>query len=207
MSDGTDEEREQRLIKRRARRAAKAEHYRVAARALYAKDLVKSRANNKRMYDNNVEARRASRRAYHARNPANGRELGRAWRRANPERARELNRRWNRANPEKVRAMSRAYREANPDKLRAALMRYRYKACKAAGHATDEQIKARVEFFGGVCSYCGGPYEHLDHAISVSRGGTNWPANLRPACERCNLSKGAKSAFEFIAWRLATRRS
>lgn len=72
----------------------------------------------------------------------------------------------------------------------------------ARGSATAEQITYRVAFFGGVCAYCRSkPYEHLDHAIPISRGGTNWPANLRPACANCNLSKHAKTPAEFSAGR------
>jgi 5-methylcytosine-specific restriction endonuclease McrA len=37
------------------------------------------------------------------------------------------------------------------------------------------------------------PYEVIDHVIPVSKGGTGWPANLRPACGRCNLAKSARN--------------
>ena len=61
---------------------------------------------------------------------------------------------------------------------------------KALGEVTVEQLEARIEFFGGMCAYCGvKPWEHLDHAISIVQGGTNWPANLRPSCATCNLSR------------------
>jgi hypothetical protein len=55
------------------------------------------------------------------------------------------------------------------------------------------------------CLYCrthGVPLV-LDHALPVSRGGSNHPANLLPACERCNTSKGAKTFAEYMAWRKA----
>ncbi len=71
----------------------------------------------------------------------------------------------------------------------------------ANGTATLEQEAARIAYYGGVCAYCEGPYEHLDHAIPLSRGGTGWPANLRPACASCNLSKHTKTPKEFAEYK------
>jgi hypothetical protein len=45
------------------------------------------------------------------------------------------------------------------------------------------------------CSYCQqNPAEHLDHVIPRSQGGDLTPENMTPACEWCNLSKGARVA-------------
>lgn len=85
--------------------------------------------------------------------------------------------------------------------MRAKNLLRDYRSATAGGRATAAQIRARVEVFGGVCSYCGGHFEHMDHAISLARGGTNWPANLRPACEACNLGKAAKPLRQFLAER------
>jgi 5-methylcytosine-specific restriction endonuclease McrA len=53
------------------------------------------------------------------------------------------------------------------------------------------------------CTYCGCPPEetkmHVDHAIPVSRGGSDEWHNLVPACEPCNLKKHAKTPEEFLA--------
>ena len=37
-----------------------------------------------------------------------------------------------------------------------------------------------------------------DHKIPLTRGGSNWIANLAPACLTCNDSKGTKTYNEFI---------
>lgn len=188
------------LEKRRARRAARVDHYRTTAKALRAR---------------NVEAQRATGRAYYAAHPERGRAATKKWREENKHLRPHLNwkptrekkyiyhRRWYDKHREERLRYARRYREENPEKVALVLFRYRSRLRKASGDATDTQVKARIEFFGGVCSYCGGPYEHLDHAIALSRGGTNWPANIRPACQHCNQSKGARSAFEFIRWRRA----
>lgn len=98
------------------------------------------------------------------------------------------------------RAVADRWRANNPDRIFALNKRYRARSLGARGDATDAQIAARVAFYFGRCAYCGGPYEHLDHVIPLSRGGTAWPANLRPACRKCNLSKRDKLLSE---WRSA----
>lgn len=48
------------------------------------------------------------------------------------------------------------------------------------------------------CSYCGigapDAFLQIDHIVPVARGGTNDPANLTAACQRCNIGKGVGSA-------------
>lgn len=41
----------------------------------------------------------------------------------------------------------------------------------------------------------------VDHAIPVSRGGTNDPINLVAACYRCNIDKGDHTLQEYTAMR------
>lgn len=86
------------------------------------------------------------------------------------------------------------WKNANPEKVRKVCHQRRAWKYGAAGTASDVQIEARVAVFGGMCAYCARkPYEHLDHVVALSRGGTNWPANLRPACAECNLAKNFRT--------------
>ena len=62
---------------------------------------------------------------------------------------------------------------------------------QAAGHVTPEQLAARLAYYGARCYLCGTPWAHWDHVIPLARGGSNWPANLRPACVTCNVRKWA----------------
>jgi 5-methylcytosine-specific restriction endonuclease McrA len=75
----------------------------------------------------------------------------------------------------------------------AAMQRHRARKRSAKGTATAEQIAARIAMWGGRCYLCGDQATTLDHVIPLVRGGTNWPANLRPACWPCNLGKGRRS--------------
>lgn len=52
--------------------------------------------------------------------------------------------------------------------------------------------QAVFAFYGPRCVYCGAPAEHVDHVIPRTDGGTDRFDNLRPACEHCNLAKGAR---------------
>lgn len=53
------------------------------------------------------------------------------------------------------------------------------------------------------CTYCGCSPEdrkmHADHAVPLSRGGSDAWHNLVPACEPCNLRKHSKTPEEFMA--------
>jgi hypothetical protein len=62
---------------------------------------------------------------------------------------------------------------------------------------TKEQYFDRMSMFNFQCAYCGGPWEHDDHVIPLSRGGLHILANLRPSCAHCNCSKGNKLLSEW----------
>lgn len=71
-----------------------------------------------------------------------------------------------------------------------AWRRHQLKLQAAPGCATREQVRARIAYYGGLCWICRkAPYTEMDHVIPISRGGSKWPANLRPVCRRCNSRK------------------
>ena len=86
----------------------------------------------------------------------------------------------------------RNWRARNPEANRLRHHQRMARLNHAKGFATSEQIKQRIDYYGWRCAYCGGSFEQLDHVIPISKGGTNWPANLRPCCSRCNAKKGQK---------------
>lgn len=81
-----------------------------------------------------------------------------------------------------------------PDWCSLPPVRWRYRR-PAAGAAhplySTERLIARWQYYGGMCWMCHGPADTIDHVIPLARGGSNIPANLRPACLRCNSRKGA----------------
>lgn len=48
------------------------------------------------------------------------------------------------------------------------------------------------------CIYCGAPWEHHDHYVSLSSGGPHSMSNLVPACGPCNTSKSSRDAVEWF---------
>ncbi len=126
---------------------------------------------------------------WRAANRARVREKDRVSRLNKPERYTANRYRWNAAHPGKASAYHREWKRNNREQVRVLENRRRARKLKAGGHHTAAQVRTRVALFGGRCAYCSGPYEHLDHAIALAKGGTNWPANLRPSCAACNSKK------------------
>src|SRR6266852_40005 len=84
-------------------------------------------------------------------------------------------------NPERSAAQKRAWNARN----KAYWHQLRAMKRGAPGHANATQIKARWDYFGGLCWMCGRPAKVLDHVKPLIAGGSHWPANLRPACRPC----------------------
>jgi hypothetical protein len=100
----------------------------------------------------------------------------------------------------KDREATRQWRLENPKAQRAQSRRWKALNRGALGWSTAKQDQARFDFYGGLCAYCGRDLAHgfhWDHVIPLIRGGTNWPANLRPACPKCNASKRDKPLSEW----------
>lgn len=95
----------------------------------------------------------------------------------------------------------KAWRAKNPELLRAAWLRR--KARKNGSEArtvTGADIRRLIARHDGLCAYCKTePFEHIDHVVPLARGGRHAIGNLLPACQTCNLTKGAKTLSE---WRL-----
>lgn len=104
----------------------------------------------------------------------------------------------------------RAYGRAKKKRLyRKNLHEYRHKNAetqrkrrKLVGSHTVEQWLARVAYFGWRCRYCACELTDTtltkDHVIPVTKGGTDWPSNLVPACDPCNIRKGNRSFLKFL---------
>ena len=125
-----------------------------------------------------------------------------AWRDRNTEKVREMNRlaarRWRERHPTKARSKSRNWKRANPGNQQNLNRLRRARQLGAEGSCSPLQLEARFLMYGNCCAYCGAEGElHVDHVIPLSRGGTNWPANLRPACPSCNRRKGNKLLSEW----------
>lgn len=156
------------------RRETRADDVRAYERAYAARDDVRERrrARDRARYQSDPAAAAAKRAAIRNRNPSANREYQR--------------KRY--AASESVRAVYLKNARIRRDRVRAS-----------GGASSPEQIAGRLEFYGHRCAYCSGPYEQMDHVIPLVQGGTGWPANLRPACRPCNLSKKDLTPEQWMA--------
>lgn len=68
------------------------------------------------------------------------------------------------------------------------------------GCVSAQALKLLGDALNWSCIYCGGEFEHWDHATPISKGGLHCIENLATACADCNLRKNAKTQAEFLAW-------
>jgi 5-methylcytosine-specific restriction endonuclease McrA len=147
-----------------------------------------------------AEKHRARARRYYEENRERVRERQRQYREENRLLIQEQQRRYQKSPEQKDRFAQylKAYRQANPDVWREAGRRRRARKLEAPGSCSAEQLAARFAYYGDRCAYCGAKGElHADHVIPLSQGGSEWPANFRPACEPCNKSKAGKLLSEW----------
>jgi 5-methylcytosine-specific restriction endonuclease McrA len=148
----------------------------------------------------NKERKRKQVRAWYDANRQRVRARNRAWYEANRDRVRELSRARYKANKKRLREQGDAWRKANPEKARAIWRRRRALNRNAEGNHTAEDVQRQYKAQKGKCYYCGvkvGKKYHADHAIPLSRGGSNGPENIVVACPSCNQAKNNKLPHEW----------
>lgn len=125
-------------------------------------------------------------------------DAGRKYREKNKEKRVEYERKHYRENRETYAERRREHYENNREAYADNARRRRARRASAAGTHTPEQAKARFDYYGNKCVYCGsGENLQIEHRIPLARGGSDWPANLAPACKSCNCSKHTKTETEF----------
>lgn len=97
---------------------------------------------------------------------------------------------------------ARKHRQNNIEMYRNRVRKRRAQKRGAIGSYTNVDWESRVLYYGWCCRYCSCALTRktltMEHAIPLSRGGSNWPSNLVPACAKCNTRKGTKTIFEFL---------
>jgi 5-methylcytosine-specific restriction endonuclease McrA len=143
-------------------------------------------------------------RQWRLRNLERCKAVAQAYKEANRERLREHDRRryeadtaaaaakalrWYVANRDRKLVQVAEWQRANRDRVRSNVRARVARKAAAPGHASAAQVAARIAYFGGRCWMCGRLADAIDHVKPLARGGSDWPANLRPACKSCNSSK------------------
>lgn len=173
----------------------------------------------------NRELTRERMRRWRARNPERARQRARedsrklrernpdyhrGWYRENAEsereRSREVMRELRKTRPELERETRRRYRERHRERIRARERAHTHqrRAVKAAtansmlgGYTSAYMVDYIAQLLQQPCFYCGDVATTLDHVVPLSRGGLHIPANLAPACTRCNCSKSDRLLSEW----------
>lgn len=103
-----------------------------------------------------------------------------------------------------LRAKRKLYEQANPDIIRFHKSQHEARKRNAQGICTSEQWREKCRYHGWQCIYCHAQITPesvtIEHRKPLSRGGSNWPANLAPCCRQCNQSKNCKTEPEYRAY-------
>lgn len=161
-------------------RVANPEHHRAYNDAWRDANRERVNASQRRRRAVDPDRRRVAARAHYATNPRT--EYQQAWRAANRDKLRLQTAQWRADNPERYRAFGR---------LSAARRRARERAALIVPF-TQEQLLARMSYWGNRCYICRTPWQAIDHVKPLSKGGAHCLANFRPICVAHNSAKKAK---------------
>jgi len=156
-------------------------------------------------------------------------EYNKAYRENNREKIAENSKTYREVNKEKIAEYIWQYRNANPipekgEAAKEASRKYasdwrknnREKARENSrrGRARKKRLECGcvpldikqilIVEYGDSCLYCGGSFEHVDHFISLARGGKHCIGNLVPSCAHCNSSKSGRLIKYWKNWNGAT---
>lgn len=155
-----------------------------------------------RFCETHKDRRNKARRDRYAERPKAKREQARKRRLRNLARFRERDRLTYIRHRKKRLEWFAQYQRDNPDKVRAREARRRARKASAPGTHSESDIAALLKAQRGKCFYCDRSVHsdyHVEHFVSLFRGGSNGPENLRIACATCNARKGTKDPHVFLA--------
>lgn len=130
------------------------------------------------------------------------REQGNAWKAANREKLNEAERQSRLQHPEQYKARINKYLATDKGKYgqRARTRNYQAALIGAEGNHTREEVWELYASQKGKCVYCRVSLKdgyHADHIKPLSKGGSNWIANIQLTCGPCNIRKHATDPIVF----------
>lgn len=149
----------------------------------------------------NASKRAAKTKAWRTKNKEYDKIRQKKWRDENPEICRRLTRLWRAAKSERFKAKSKAWRDANRERSSVYNNSYRTRKRLNGGAHTVDDVKDIFAKQRARCALCGirlGRKWHVDHIVSVRRGGSNDRRNLQILCQPCNNQKSSKDQIDFM---------
>lgn len=148
-----------------------------------------------------IDCRSEYQREYKEKNSKKLSEYYKKYRKRNIEKNREAQRNYRIREGSSLKKYKKEWRENNPERVKTYYSSYRARKRNALGQFTDEDIVKLYIKQKGLCFYCGQALKDnydIDHFTPLSKGGTNYPSNLRLSCHSCNNRKRARDPYEFI---------
>ncbi len=112
----------------------------------------------------------------------------------------QYHRRYRATHREKCAKRERKWRKAHSEVNACSSAKRRALLVGAEGSFTSKEFKLKCIAYENKCVYCGLVLPlTADHAIPLSRGGSDNIDNIVPACSLCNSRKGTKTYDEFVS--------
>jgi hypothetical protein len=191
--------------KRKEYRLKYKKRMKIYQKAYYQMYKEQYRKHNKKYYRQHEKRIKALSRKYrrenHQRCSLRDREYGRKYRRIHSDELKKKRREYRRIHLDELRKKNKKYRKENPYKAMLHDNRRHELVKNAEGYFDFQDIQKIKVKQSNLCYYCNVLLKNggtIDHKISLSRGGTNWPKNLCLACKPCNSRKHTKTDVEFI---------
>lgn len=196
-------------------RVKNAERYRVTKAAYHQVNAMAIRARVRAWQDAHPERARELKRSHYERHRELYRQRAHAWAKAHPDVVRDMQRQYRLTHPDVYRQSAskwraahplerannlRVWRAKNPERV-ALHQAKRYRLMRnAPGAFTQQHVQLKLELQEGKCYYCGVPLDdfHVEHKVTLSKGGTNWPANICCSCPSCNSRKHDYDFWDFL---------
>jgi hypothetical protein len=189
------------LAQRKQHRTENRDAWLAQRREHYQKNKGKILAEAKQYRDAHKEQLSEYFRAYHKAHKEVRQDRAREHYQRNRDRHLALAKAWRNNNKEGMREYHKRYDKEHPETHRTAKRNYKARKKQAQGSFTKQQWLDKCCFHGWRCIYCRASLTpetvHAEHRKPLSRGGSNWIANVAPACVPCNLSKNNKSESEY----------
>lgn len=132
-------------------------------------------------------------------------ERNRKWTQKHRDRMSDRNRKWYAEHKAEESKRSANWRTEHPEagRFSSHLRRARKRNATGTDYTTLGALNARWEYYGHKCWVCGDNASETDHVKPLSKGGSEYPCNLRPICAPCNRFKKNKWPYDVFAARIS----